>query len=282
MYSTTFIAHLRETGQYAAAEGAEVANEVESAAAPVPFQRPGASPDADSALHAAHAASAEAGAAPASAGTTASAPHAAHPGEQVAQAAEVGDGEPVGNSAVTTGHDGPVHDEPPAHSPDHARDVATTRAEIGAYPHAHHIDAADPLAGLHSFRLRDSLEREAFRTSDSVAQDSEIAERVLSPTARALFERAQSVSHESAPLDISRAAQDARINALKGEIPPSARGDPALDPAIIRAMDRSTSQSSGPAQEPVRTQASAESTAALSSQSPIAASSRVRDSGMER
>jgi hypothetical protein len=183
---------------------------------------------------------------------------------------------------MTTGRDGSAHDEIPAHSRDHAHDVATTGAEIGADPYAHHIDPADPLVGLHSFRLRDSLEREAFRTADSVAQDSAIAERVLSPTARALFERAQGISHESAPFDISRAAQDARITALKGEIPPFARGDPALDPAIIRAMDRSTSQVSGPAQEPVRTPAPDESTAALSSQSPVATSSRVRDSGMER
>ncbi|EKS9884145.1 hypothetical protein BTK96_001052 [Burkholderia pyrrocinia] len=256
-------------------------NELEAMAAPVPFQRPGAGPDADSAPHTAHAASSAIGADSASAGSTVVAPHAVHPGEQGAQAAEVGHGESAGDRAATSAHEGPAHGEAPAHSLDHAHDVATTGAETGADHHAHHIDLADPLAGLHSFRLRDSLEREAFRTADSIAQDSAIAERALSPTARALFERAQVISHESVPLDISRAAQDARITALQGEIPPFARGDPSLDPAIVRAMERSPSQSPGLAQEQARTQAPAESTASLSSQSPVATSSRVRDSGME-
>lgn len=278
---STFVAHLHETGQHAAAEGAAAMNEVEAAAAPVPFQRPGAAPDDGPVTHAAHAESAAAN--PAAGARTASAHAAAPPGEQEqsASAAEVGHeaghDEPAGGSAATTGHDG-AHDEAAAHAHDHVHGAALPGADIGADHSASRIDPADPLSGLYSPRLRDSLEREAFRTATSTAQDSVIAERVLSPTAQALFERAKSIGREPLPFDISPAAQDARIAALKGDIPPFARGNPELDPSLIRERNQSLAQSI----EQVRTQAPVESAVAVSSPSHVAASSRARGIDMER
>lgn len=279
IYPSTFIAHLHETGQHAAAEAAATMNEIDAAAAPVPFQRPGAAPDDGPATHAAHAESAAAS--PAAGARTASAHAAAPPGEQEASGAEVGHeaghGEPAGGSAATTGHDG-AHDEAAAHAHDHAHGATLPGADIGADHGAHRIDPADLLSGLYSPRLRDSLEREAFRTATSAAQDSAIAERVLSPTAQALFERAKNIGREPLPFDISSAAQEARIAALKGDIPPFARGNPELDPALIQERNQSPAQSI----EQGRTQALIELPAAVASPSPVAASSRVRGIDMER
>lgn len=275
---STFIAHLHETGQHAAAEGAAAMSEVEAAAAPVPFQRPGAAPDDGPEAHAAHA---ESAAASSAAGASTAFVHATLPGEQEASGAEVGHeaghGEPAGGSVATTGHGG-AHDEAAAHAHDHAHGATLPDADIGAHHSAHSIDRDDPLSGLYSPRLRDSLEREAFRTATSAAQDSAIAERVLSPTAQALFERAKNIGREPLPFDISPAAQESRIAALNGDIPLFARGNPALDPALLRERNPSLAQSI----EQGRTQAPIESPAAVASPSPVATSSRVRGIDMER
>lgn len=145
-----------------------------------------------------------------------------------------------------------------------------------ANPQSHNptgIDPTDPLAGLYSERLRTSLEREAFRTADTIAQDSAIAERVLSPAARALLARAQGVGHEPLPFDISRVAQEARIAALNGEIPTWARGNPGYDPALTRAAEPA------PSCAPVQARSEALDHTATDARVP---SPRVRDDGFER
>lgn len=277
---STFIAHLHETGQHAAAEGAAAMNEMEAVAAPVLFQRPGAAPDDDLATHVTH--SESAAVSPAAGAHPAFAHAAAPPGEhEQASAAEggheAGHGEPAGGSAAATGHDG-AHAEAAAHAHDHVHGATLPGADIGADHNAPHIDSADPLSGLYSRRLRDSLEREAFRTATSAAQDSAIAERVLSPTAQALFERAKNIGREPLPFDISPTAQESRIAALKGDIPPFARGNPELDPALLRERNPSPAQSI----DQGRTQTPIEPPAAVASPSPVAASSRVRGIDMER
>ncbi|PQV45825.1 hypothetical protein B0G83_11563 [Paraburkholderia sp. BL21I4N1] len=132
------------------------------------------------------------------------------------------------------------------------------------------LDPADPLAGLYSDQLRAALEREAFRGAGSVAQDSAIAERVLSPTAQVLIQRIARIHQEPPPFDLSHEAQASRIVALNGEVPDWARGNTELDPALFKTAEQV------PAREPSLTPARATSPA------PDVAPSRVRDGGMER
>jgi hypothetical protein len=255
----------------------------EECLATVPFQHHGASLDAEAA-HGAHMAS---GPDAAEADRPSPTRPTALPGQQAASAAEVGHGD-AGDRVESIGHASPAHDDAPAHAPDHASrhahsheaGNASAGAEPGAKHGTHPIDPADPLAGLHSSRLRDSLEREAFSSASGVAQDSAIVARADS-FARRFNERAQSFGPDSVSIDISRPAQDARISALHGEIPPFARGDAELDPAIIRVLDRATSREPAPAPAQGRAQAPAMSLASTPVQPPTA-SARVRDGGMER
>jgi hypothetical protein len=280
----TFIAALRESGQPEAAEGAEIMNEVEAAAAPVPFQRPGASPDAEAIPRT----NIVSGTDPAGAERASVGRSPASSGQQAALAAEAGHAD-SGDSVPSSGRASPVSADEPVQAPDHASDHepdhehATVLAgtATGADHGVPTIDAADPLAGLRSFRLRDALEREAFGSVSSVAQDSAIVERADS-FARGFKERAESFGPDSLSIDISRAAQDARIAVLNGEIPAFARGNPELDPAMIRALDRSTSQEPGRTLATERGQAPIESAASASAQSSTVSRMRNRDAGMER
>lgn len=91
----------------------------------------------------------------------------------------------------------------------------------------------DPLAGIHSERLRQRIESDAFKASSGAAQDSAIAsaaDRLLQPELRSVLTR------DVPPIDTTPAARQARIAALGGEIPKWARGDLENDPAVIRAM----------------------------------------------
>jgi hypothetical protein len=92
-------------------------------------------------------------------------------------------------------------------------------------PHDSHGELhADPLAGIRSARLRDSIQRDAFRTASSDAQDSEI---------RSAAERMLNLGLPFPPTpDLSPAAQQARIEALHGELPTWARGDARYDTAV--------------------------------------------------
>ncbi|MCG9096945.1 hypothetical protein [Laribacter hongkongensis] len=110
-----------------------------------------------------------------------------------------------------------------------------SRQEEHAWPGPHDIDPDSPLSGLRSDKLRESLEREAFRSVDTVAQDSAIAAR-----ARTFAERVDSGTYAPPSIDISRAAQDARISALNGEVPAWVRGNPELDPAILKAAEQTS------------------------------------------
>lgn len=97
---------------------------------------------------------------------------------------------------------------------------------------------ADPLAGLHSERLRDCLERDAFRAASGDAQDSAIwrnASRTLPLDVLRQFQ--PGTPHPGAS---SRAARAARIDALRGEIPHWAKGDPQNDPTLLRATQPRT------------------------------------------
>lgn len=111
----------------------------------------------------------------------------------------------------------------------------------GALPGQAHNPAAagppmladDPLAGLHSERLRERLERDAFRTASTTAQDTAIwrsAANTLPPDVLCQFK--PSTPHPGAS---SKAARSARIDALRGQIPEWAQGDPQNDPALLRA-----------------------------------------------
>ena len=204
----------------------------------------------------------------------------ASPGQQAASAADVGIVE-ADDGAGPLWHAGTAHDAASARDTDHATGhtqnhelgSALTSAEPEADHRMHAFNSADPLAGLYSSRLRDALEREAFGSASSIAQDSAIVARADS-FAHRFEERSKSFGPYSVSIDISRTAQNARIAALNGEIPLFARGDPELDPAITRALGRSTSRE--PTTTPTR------SPTEVSAQLLTASPPRVRDSGMER
>lgn len=173
--------------------------------------------------------------APTNAASGGSAPAASGP--DVGQSAADSGGSSAGHSAASTGP------SLSAQGGDAQESAQETKADAhGKSPQAEHtspgqrdIDPDNPLSGLRSDRLRDSLEREAFRSADSIAQDSAIAAR-----ARTFAERVDSGAHEPLAIDISRAAQDARIAALNGEVPAWVRGNPELDPAILKAAEQAS------------------------------------------
>lgn len=159
------------------------------------------------------------------------------PGPDAGPSAVDSGGSSAGHSTASTGQassaqGGDAQDSASATKPEaHVKEQQTEHS-----PHGHRdIEPTDPLSGLHSARLRESLEREAFRNADTVAQDSAIACR-----AKTFAERADSGAHEPPSIDISRAAQDARIAVLKGEVPAWVRGNPELDPAILKAAEQAS------------------------------------------
>ncbi|WP_157660864.1 hypothetical protein [Burkholderia ubonensis] len=175
------------------------------------------------------------GVAPTSAASADSAPVAS--GTDAGQSAADSGGSSAGHFAASTGpassaQGGDAQDAAPATKPDaHVKEQQTEHT-----PHGHRdIDPMDPLSGLHSDRLRESLEREAFRGADAVAQDSAIAAR-----ARTFAARVDCGVHELPSIDISRTAQDARIAALHGEVPAWVRGNPELDPAMFKAAEQTS------------------------------------------
>lgn len=142
--------------------------------------------------------------------------------------------------------------EPPVAAPD----ALTDDSAYGLHaPHDSHDELhADPLAGIRSARLRDSIQRDAFRTASSDAQDSEI---------RSAAERMLNLGLPFPPTpDLSPAAQQARIEALQGELPTWARGDARYDTAartqpepagIPREAAAETTVLSQASTQPVRT-----------------------------
>lgn len=96
----------------------------------------------------------------------------------------------------------------------------------GASSHASH-DAA-PSAGMVA----------SVSSAHSAAPSVEsVDSALLSPAARDLLSRAETVGNKPPPLDVSRTAQDARIEALNGELPSWARNNPAFDPTLIQAAE---------------------------------------------
>jgi len=174
-----------------------------------------------------------------------------------------------------SGHEGHGHDSGAQATPDthHGPESHGTHVSEQAETHAHGIDPHDPLAGLHSDKLRGSLEREAFRGADADAQDSAIAITALSPGA-ATMQRLEAKGREPEKLDVSREAQAGRVAALKGELPLWARDNSAYDPALIRAREQSQDNAPSPALD------RAQSRAIDTAPSQVRASSR--DGGMER
>jgi hypothetical protein len=135
------------------------------------------------------------------------------------------------------------------------------------------VDPHDPLAGLHSDRLRGLVEREAFRRADAHAQDSAIAIEALSP-GEAAMQRLEAAGLKPERLDVSREAQAARIAALNGEIPSWAHGSSEYDPALIRAREQPHENA------PSQTPHAAHSRPTDSAPSQVRATSR--DIGVER
>lgn len=91
-------------------------------------------------------------------------------------------------------------------------------------PHhgAHDDIESNPLGGIRSARLADSIQREAFFGASTDAQDSAIRE-----AARAMLAH---VRFPPTP-DLSWTAQQERIAALDGALPDFARGNPVYDPS---------------------------------------------------
>lgn len=116
-------------------------------------------------------------------------------------------------------------------TPDTAQEYAATPPQ---QPSAQRLSLHDdPLAGIHSERMRQRIEFDAFKASSGTAQDSAIAsaaDRLLQPELRSMLTR-------DVPLiDTTPAGRQARIAALGGEIPKWARGDMENIPTVIRAM----------------------------------------------
>ncbi len=104
-------------------------------------------------------------------------------------------------------------------------------------PHVHQPDLHDdPLAGLHSERLRDRLQRDAFSTASQTAQDSAISHRADQLSRR--YDPAVNNTLELPALDVSPATRQASWAALGGAVPGWVKGDPVYDPALIRAAER--------------------------------------------
>ena len=186
---------------------------------------------------------------------------------------QVGGGHEGGSGAGDEGHG---HDGGGTHAPadayhDPAPHGAHTSEQVGT--HVRDIDPHDPLAELHSDRLRGLVEREAFRRADAHAQDSAIAIEALSPGAAAM-QRLEAAGLKPERLDVSHEAQATRVAALNGEIPGWARGSSEYDPALIRAREQPHEKA--PSQAPD----AAHSRTTDSAPSQVRASSR--DVGIER
>ncbi|WP_157376339.1 hypothetical protein [Burkholderia ubonensis] len=226
-------AELRRRGLRNEAEAAEAAEESGSNCTPPSMPPAIITGDDHSSVHGRGGTASEG--APTNAASVGSAPAASGP--DAGQSAADSGGSSAGHSAASTGSASPAQggdaqDSAPATKPDaHVKELQTEHTS-----HGHRdIDPMDPLSGLHSDRLRESIEREAFRSADTVAQDSAIAAR-----ARTFAERLDSGAHELPSIDISRAAQDARIAALNGEVPAWVRGNPELDPAMLKAAEQTS------------------------------------------
>jgi hypothetical protein len=191
-----------------------------------------------------------------------------------------------GGGGVSSGDSGASHDShessagggeagaPASEGP--AGRVEATGSAAGVHADEVHretpaLDPHDPLAGLYSVRLRDTLTREAFITASSLAKDSAIAERALSPALRELYRFASAVPPEPSPFDSSREAQAERIADLNGDRPQWTKGHSEFDATQLRG-----------AAEQVPRQAHGQASAGNQMQSTDAAPSRAHNGGLER
>lgn len=198
---------------------------------PVQESRPSAAPSARIATGDDHktAARAAAGAAPSAGGA----------GGGAAPTAEGGIGSAGGEREAATGGGGSraggTRPEAEESEQEKAQDPSRPSAILGQAQAPGELPGldSDPLAGLHSERLRERLERDAFRAASGDAQDSAIwrsAVRTLPPDVLIKFQ--PGTPHPGAS---SRAARAARIDALRGQIPDWARGDPQNDPTLLHS-----------------------------------------------
>lgn len=171
-------------------------------------------------------------------------PPPAPPALGAAPTAEGGIGSPGGEREAATGGSGSraggTRPEADESEQEKAQDPSRPGAMLGQAQAPGELPALadDPLAGLHSERLRERLERDAFRTASGDAQDTAIwrsAARTLPPDVLSQFQ--PGTPHLGAG---SRAARSARIDALRGEIPTWAKGDPQNDPSLLRAAQPRT------------------------------------------
>lgn len=101
--------------------------------------------------------------------------------------------------------------------------------------------AADPLAGVFSDHMRESITKEAFASASGEARDSATAAEAAALRAAAVLTgkiRIEDIVWPDADQDFSPAAHRARIDALGGAIPDWVKGNPDLDPALIKKAER--------------------------------------------
>jgi hypothetical protein len=163
--------------------------------------------------------------------------------------ADHGHGAGHGGNSHSRGHEGS----------DHSDDAHAVHASAHVDPHGHtpaHIDVhvhdlhADPFAGLHSARLKEGLQRDAFRTASADAQDSSI-HAAASAIQRAAVETL-STPPPGFKLDTSPGAQSARIAALGDERPPGVEPPSRDAAALTRPEPDSTSREMPAARIPER------------------------------
>jgi len=144
----------------------------------------------------------------------------------------------------------------------------------------HHkpFDRDDPLAGLRSERLKEKVSSDAFKSASASAQDTAIGEeaRMLLPEfMRPMFKPERDLG--PGPIDISKEARQARIDALHGEIPQWAKNTD-LDPA----MHAKAAPTHAKARTQERTQEHTQEHATPAHQPAAAAPGRQRDDGFDR
>ncbi len=130
---------------------------------------------------------------------------------------------------------------PPSMPPAIITDDSATPMRSGAAPHGLPTSAASASAPAAS--APDVGPSAAGSSGGAVSHSASSADSAVAACAGTFAERADSGAHNPPPIDTSRAAQDARIAALNGEVPVWVRGNPELDPAMLNAAEQLPVQS---------------------------------------
>lgn len=101
--------------------------------------------------------------------------------------------------------------------------------------------AADPLAGLYSDHMRESITKEAYAGASGGAKDSATAAEAAALRIEAIATgkiKPEDIVWPKVDIDLSPAGRVARIAALNGDVPDWVKGNPELDPALIKKAER--------------------------------------------